>query len=63
MMQVLQQHNQQVVVLEQEETFKIPTNCWAFVEEKDGKRTLVQELEVKGSVVPKLVLVPKVAGG
>lgn len=62
-MQVQQlQVRRQVVVLEQDETFKIPSNCWAFVEE-DGKQRLVLGQEVKGSEVPRLTLVPKVAGG
>jgi len=54
--------SRQIVLLEQEDTFVIPTNCWAFVEE-EGKQRLVQGLEVKGSEVQRLTLVPKVAGG
>lgn len=54
---------QELVVLEQEETFEIPANCWAFVEALDGKRQLLQEQSVSGMKVPKLILAPKVAGG
>jgi hypothetical protein len=54
---------QELVVLEQEETFKIPANCWAFVELPDGRRQLLQEQSVSGMKVPRLILAPRVAGG
>lgn len=55
--------SQELITLEAEETFEIPTNCWAFIEMPDGRRQLIMETCVKGSIVPKLILSPKVAGG
>jgi len=54
---------QELITLEAEETFEIPTNCWAFIEMPDGRKQLLQETSVKGSIVPKLILTPKIAGG
>lgn len=63
-MQVLKSKStRQIVVLETEEDFMIPSNCWAFEELPDGKRVLITETSVSGARISRLVLVPKVAGG
>jgi len=54
---------QELVELQEDERFTIPTNCWAFVELPDGKRQMIQQQSVSGKKVPRLILAPKVAGG
>jgi len=49
-----------IVVLEQDEEYMIPQNCWAFDAET---KTLILRSTVKASECKQLVLVPKVAGG
>lgn len=63
-MQKLQQRRmEELVVLEVNETFTIPDNCFAFIEEADGRRRMIIETSVKGSEVSRLILTPRIAGG
>jgi len=54
---------EQIILLELDEEYVVPDNCWAFVEQEDGTKKLVQATTVRGSEVQRLVLIPKVAGG
>jgi hypothetical protein len=54
---------QELITLEAEETFEIPTNCWAFIEMPDGRKQMIQETTVQGSDVSRLILTPRIAGG